>query len=958
MSTNDIIAQEMKDAQALDDCHCCDVPADAPIFNRPGLSALAYRVGTYTTFFEAMKAQLSLAQAPTAGGRPLAALTTRDLDDPAIALLDAAAVLGDILSFYQERIANEGFLRTAVERRSVLELAREIGYELNPGVAASTYLAFIVEAPLVPSAALPMPSQIPIVAGQKVQSVPGPGQQPQTFETVAPIIAHVAWNEMHARTTQRQELAVVGGALYRIDPQSHQAFYAQALWLAGTATNIRIGDLLYVSVENSWAQDPASGLKHGIACVFVSNVEIDYQLGYTRVDLDQPSDAGPAFSMPAQSKGVVSLAPLDLTFANVRDAIVGRDWDEVDLRAYVAIQKWDEDEVLKYVATAVATAPAAAEVFVFRQKTAMAGNNAPSSATVDAQYTAQGIDNPWGSQGGWDNPQNDIYGYSDHDPKIWFDYFSVDIFLDRVIALRAGTLIALGNATVQPPRPFVIAGVIDASLVAFGMSARSTGLQLANPWTDPSPFVPYDSYLWSLKMRDTTAYVQSEKVALTEAPIDETVGGGSQDQTTIVLDHMILGLDPGQKLALTGVVAVSSEVPSGVVVTELCELARAVHSRGYTILHLAQALQHTYVRSSIKVNGNVASATHGETVMNEILGSGDASQKNQTFQLNRVPLTYVPAPTASGGEDTLTVRVDGVAWQEVPTLYGAGAHDTVFTVRHNDDGSTVLRFGDGNVGARLPTGANNVVATYRSGLGPAANLAAGAVAILTSRPYGLKSGVNPVDAGGGAAAEVLADARINAPRTVRTLERVVSLGDFSDFARGFAGISKAQAVPLWSGESQVVHITVAGIGGAPLDPNGAPWANLVTGMTSAGDAAHPIKIANFLPAYFKLTANIVIDPRYEVAAVLAQVTAGLTQAFSFSSRELARIVTQAEVIVVVQSIPGVIAIEVIELYRTDGSPGVGSTLPAHGAHFNNGYIVPAELLLLHPIGLALVGAHP
>ena len=66
-------------------------------------------------------------------------------DDPAIALLDAWAVAGDVLTFYQERIANEGFLRTATERRSVLELARAIGYELNPGVAASTHLVWEVE---------------------------------------------------------------------------------------------------------------------------------------------------------------------------------------------------------------------------------------------------------------------------------------------------------------------------------------------------------------------------------------------------------------------------------------------------------------------------------------------------------------------------------------------------------------------------------------------------------------------------------------------------------------------------------------------------------------------------------------------------------------------------------------------------------------------------------------------
>ena len=48
----------------------------------------------------------------------------------------ACACVADVLGFYQERIANEGYLRTATERRSVLELARTIGYELKPGVAA------------------------------------------------------------------------------------------------------------------------------------------------------------------------------------------------------------------------------------------------------------------------------------------------------------------------------------------------------------------------------------------------------------------------------------------------------------------------------------------------------------------------------------------------------------------------------------------------------------------------------------------------------------------------------------------------------------------------------------------------------------------------------------------------------------------------------------------------------
>ena len=99
-----------------DPCGCCEPAAGGPQppSNRPGLSALAYRLGTHASFLEAMRARLSAADYPALGG-----LTTRDPSDPAIAVLDAWATVADVLCFYQERIANEGYLRTATERRSV-----------------------------------------------------------------------------------------------------------------------------------------------------------------------------------------------------------------------------------------------------------------------------------------------------------------------------------------------------------------------------------------------------------------------------------------------------------------------------------------------------------------------------------------------------------------------------------------------------------------------------------------------------------------------------------------------------------------------------------------------------------------------------------------------------------------------------------------------------------------------
>jgi len=158
------------DEQTLDTCGCCEADqTEIALYNRPGLPALAYRIGTHATFWRRMIGRLTTDTLPdgvNVGLRPLAELTTRAIDDPSIALLDAAAVVADVLTFYQERIVNEGFLRTATERRSILELARAIGYELNPGVAASTFLAFTVEtAPGSPETAV-------VTTGAKVQSIP------------------------------------------------------------------------------------------------------------------------------------------------------------------------------------------------------------------------------------------------------------------------------------------------------------------------------------------------------------------------------------------------------------------------------------------------------------------------------------------------------------------------------------------------------------------------------------------------------------------------------------------------------------------------------------------------------------------------------------------------------------------------------------------------------------------
>ena len=83
----------------LSTCRCCETTIETPSHtNRPGQSALAYRIGTHSTFLRRMVARLATQEIPTgenAGTRPLADLTTRSTEDPAIALLDAWATVGD-----------------------------------------------------------------------------------------------------------------------------------------------------------------------------------------------------------------------------------------------------------------------------------------------------------------------------------------------------------------------------------------------------------------------------------------------------------------------------------------------------------------------------------------------------------------------------------------------------------------------------------------------------------------------------------------------------------------------------------------------------------------------------------------------------------------------------------------------------------------------------------------------
>lgn len=811
--------------------------------NAPGQPALEYRLGTHAEFLEAMVAALPREQLPpppgtTSSPRPLDALRTRSLDDPAIALLDAWAVVADVLTFYQERIANEGFLRTASERRSVLELARAIGYELNPGVAAGTWLSFAVED------AEGAPRRARIDTGLKVLSVPRQDEHPQTFETVESLGARAEWNALRPRL-RAPRMPVAG------DKQ---------VWLKGLQNRLVVGDVL-----------------------LLVGAERRNYLGSDRWDL--------------------------------------RTVSRVELRT-------DEDATIAYwdkpLGVPVSLPAVDPRIYVFRQRASIFGYNAPTwKAMPDAirsRYATTTAPSDW----------PDMALSLGNPPALDLDRVYRDLLPGGWAALISPTYTEIGRIT----------NVVPFGAENFAMTSQVTRLVLDKI-----------ENLNQFGRRNTLVLCGTEELPRVEQPITDDVAGSQ-----IELDRSVPGLATGAPLVIEG-------MSGGVRESEPAVIAGITTSLGRTVVALTRPLSRPYTRDTVTIHANVVRATHGETV-DQVLGSGDSSRPNQRFELSRRPLTFVSAPTPSGGLNTLAVRVDDVLWDEVASLHGQDPEARVYMTRIQDDGRAIVVFGDGHEGARLPTGRDNVRARYRTGIGPEGELEAGQLTLLQTRPLGVRSVSNPRPSSGAAAPEELAEARRNAPMTVLTLDRVVSLRDFEDFARAFGGIGKAQAVRIWDGGSEIVHLTLASASGAPADALSDQVVNLRGALDGKRDPNRPVELAGHTVLYFLLDVGVYIDRRHRPEAVLDAVRTELATEFSFERRQFGQAVTAAEVMEVAQRVAGVVAVDVNSM--TYGPPHLGDRptssprrrrgrlrvrratpvfLPAFSAYLGPDGILPGELLL-------------
>jgi predicted phage baseplate assembly protein len=199
----------------------------------------------------------------------------------------------------------------------------------------------------------------------------------------------------------------------------------------------------------------------------------------------------------------------------------------------------------------------------------------------------------------------------------------------------------------------------------------------------------------------------------------------------------------------------------------------------------------------VRLYGNVVEAVRGETVGEEVIGSGDAAQPRQRFTLKKKPLTWVEdASQGLGRAPQLTIRVDGLAWTYVESFYGRGPDERIYRVEMDVEGRATIMLGDGVTGARATSGVNNIVASYRWGAG-AAKPPAGSFKQIARPAKGLARVAGPLAAYGGADAEKAGELRSAAPAGMLSLGRAVSVADFEAMVRAYSGITNAAVAYSW-----------------------------------------------------------------------------------------------------------------------------------------------------------------
>lgn len=818
-------------------CPCDPVPVRRRVSNPGGLRRIAYRTGDFASFRHALlrhldgETELDIWQ-PTAGS------------DLGLQVLDWWAYIADVLTFYNEQIANEDYLGTATLDASVRRLIGLLGYRPRPGIGATARLAVIA------SGAVPLI----IPAGLAIASKAAPGLDSQTFETTT-------------ATTFPQPTSVPGPAPDNLagvppaagppntaapgaaEPPAHsQLIVRGGVLVKGTPTSIAAGDRLLL-IARSWQQpgDPA-------AVVTVTGLvpEKDpHGRKNTRVLLTGASSLG---SGAAQ-----------------------------DLRLVRATR-----------AAHMSTLPAGAH--------AVSGNQIVLDST--ARYLQPGdpllLELPGAGTGTGESPGSgfDLVALTSYAEVLW--YANADpLFEDPTTAPanQPGIPLLLASLTVAPHSGTDLPGTYAPDQTAVRAGWSDAGVLLDTP----------AGTLTALPRTLTLAQPPAAPAGTATLAIIEDANGNG---TTVAAT-------PAAGSGEVTIAAAGPDQPAGT------------------------------LQAPLRILWDLVTVSRGASVRGEVLGAGDAQRASQDFTLAKAPVTYLsdtPGRSGDGYSSTVTLSVAGRYWSEVPALYGHRPDEAIFVTYQDDDGKTHVRFGDGETGARLPSGAT-VTAGYRVGSGAAVPAAGALSQVLTAVPN-LRSVSNPVPPTGGADPDTPENLRRLAPRTVLTFGRAISVDDYAAVAAAAPGVTRAVASWAWDPAEQrpAVRVHVGDDAGAV--------ASARTALRAQADPNRPLIVVPAIPCPTVLRIALELDPAYVPAGVLAEVRSALLDPpgglFAPGVLGLGQALYRSRIESAACAVPGVIATHdlLIRWQRPDGDQSSSGVryFPGDGGFFD----LSADGLLLAP----------
>jgi predicted phage baseplate assembly protein len=871
----------------MSECLCfCNDPVVFPKrpANRAGLERINYRIGAYADFRAEMLRRLNLQPV-------LHNWTHREPDDPGIALIEGAAILGDILAFYQDLYANEAYLRTARWRESVAELVRLLGYRLAPGLGGRGAFAFEIKG------ALP----VTIPAGFGISADLDGGDQPAEFETESELIAYPHLSRVKLYTPNQTPSPVVtnGATEFAISLADGETL----------AMELKEHDRLLIGVPSPGGLQPRRFQQSQIVAVKSSRMEFGKQV----VKLKAPV----ALSSAVSSLAAFKLGPSHRHFGHNAPP------------------------------TTLTITP---------------GSSPPESSAATTWY----FRDDWeGSPGSY------FYGTS-------FAALQVEMPLDaEVNQLTAGSpliveAIVARSSSAWTPLPYTLVGKVvstaNRTLTYGNVTASVTVATLAeNLLTLLGTTSALDAF--RMDIRTVTFHeAASPLLRLESRPTEITAGSGQRldyfgtaSEVQAFVDRRLLLVQPeGDPRAITATALASSALAEPL----------AVRHRGVILDTIVDYNLFRHATAECYFHGNVADATQGKTQRQASLGNGDNRETFQTFKLPKSPLTYHPSPGGTPPQaPELEVRVNGLLWKRVDSFFGRGSKEEIYIVREDANGGSYVQFGDGEMGARLPSGINNVTAHYRAGSGAHGSLKPDAKPQPAGRLNGLDKIQLPDVISGGSEPEQAGKAREAAPGKIQSLGRLVSLRDFETETLGIAGVTKASAA--WALDDGVpgVELIVLLEAGRTAEIS-AVRQTIVEHQHCRGPNRFPVKVIQGTLRYLYLNVQFAFDPRLEREAVEAQIRIALGAGDDDAARQRGlfavrnRVFGEREyatrVAGYVQNVPGVrwCKVTALGLFPVGDDPAA-FTLPAEPKPFNA--TIPCgstEVLQLHSAHLKLIAAPP